>query len=383
MITRRQALFLGLGAVGGLGTTFFGRLRAQQQYQESLADPKRDFSVTGDLPLGDRALANGLLYGAAVHTDYLAEPDFESTFWHECKILVPENELQSKNLRPTPDQFDFTKADQLSQFAREHNLRIRGHSLLWHILLPDWFIEIVNAQNAEQFLINHIQTVAGRYSGQMHSWDVLNEGIEPGDDRPDGLKKTPWLEFLGPEYIEIAFRTAAEADPGALLVYNDYGIEYETRYSYAKRRATLRMLEQLKMKGVPIHAVGIQSHLNASAANFNPERFREFLRDIASLDLKILITELDVTDRDLPVDSVLRDRIIASVYEDYLAVVLDEPATIAVLTWGLSDRHTWLSWSSPREDNLPVRPLPLDAQLNRKLAWNAIARAFDNAPNRD
>ncbi|HEY9645624.1 MAG TPA: endo-1,4-beta-xylanase, partial [Chroococcidiopsis sp.] len=127
VITRRQALFLGLGAVGGLGTTFFGRLRAQQQYQESLADPKRDFSVTGDLPLGDRALAKGLLYGAAVHTDYLADPDFESILWHECNILVPENELQAKNLRPTPDRFDFSKADRLARLAREHDLQIRGH----------------------------------------------------------------------------------------------------------------------------------------------------------------------------------------------------------------------------------------------------------------
>ncbi|HEY9637572.1 MAG TPA: endo-1,4-beta-xylanase, partial [Coleofasciculaceae cyanobacterium] len=77
-----------------------------------------------------------------------------------------------------------------------------------------------------------------------------------------------------------------------------------------------------------------------------------------------------------------RDRIVAKVYEDYLSVVLEEPAVIAVLTWGLSDRYTWHSQFNPRQDKAPVRPLPLDAQLTRKFAWNAIARAFDSAPKR-
>ncbi len=102
------------------------------------------------------------------------------------------------------------------------------------------------------------------------------------------------------------------------------------------------------------------------------------MHNVASLGLKIMITEMDVTDQKLPKDIDTRDRIVAGIYEDYLAVALDEPALTAVLTWGLSDRYTWLSGYKSRKDHALVRPLPLDAQLKRKLAWNAIARAVDN-----
>ncbi len=96
-----------------------------------------------------------------------------------------------------------------------------------------------------------------------------------------------------------------------------------------------------------------------------------------------MITELDVIDQKLPLDINVRDRIVATVYEDYLSVALDEPAMIALVTWGLSDRYTWLSWFRPRYDGSQVRPLPLDANLRPKLAWNAIARALDKAPMRE
>jgi len=211
---------------------------------------------------------------------------------------------------------------------------------------------------------------------------VVNEAIEPQDGRSDNLRKTPWLELLGADYIKLAFQVAAEADPNALLVYNDYGLEYDTAEHDAKRSAVLKLLERLKTQGAPIHAFGMQSHLQGHETRLNPEKLRRFLADIASLGLKILVTELDVVDSGLPADVATRDRIVASVYEDYLNVVLDEPAVFAVLTWGLSDRYTWLSQFNPRSDGLPVRPLLLDDQLNRKLTWNAMVRAFDNARNR-
>jgi endo-1,4-beta-xylanase len=122
--------------------------------------------------------------------------------------------------------------------------------------------------------------------------------------------------------------------------------------------------------------------LRADETKFNPTKLRTFLKEIADLGLKIMITEMDVTDQKLPLNAGVRDRIIARVYEDYLSAVLEEPAVIAVLTWGLSDRYTWLSDYKPREDKAAVRSLPLDAELKRKLAWNAIARAFEKAPMR-
>jgi endo-1,4-beta-xylanase len=270
----------------------------------------------------------------------------------------------------------------MANFAQTHGLLFRGHTLVWGLSLPSWFKETVNPQNAEQFLVNHIKTVVGRYAGRMHSWDVVNEAIEPFDKRADNLRKNPWLEFLGPDYIDLAFRIAAQTDPKAMLVYNDYGLDYDNSKDEARRKGVLKLLENLKSKGTPIHALGIQAHLAGDSTEFNAKKVRNFLKEVANLGLKILITELDVVDKNLPLDVTVRDRIIAGVYEDYLSVALDEPAVIAVVTWGLSDGYTYISEFEPRADGAPVRPLPLDTNLKRKLAWNAIARSLKRTSRR-
>jgi endo-1,4-beta-xylanase len=126
-----------------------------------------------------------------------------------------------------------------------------------------------------------------------------------------------------------------------------------------------------------VHALGIESHLGLDAGTFNAEKFKRFLGDVASLGLKIMITELDATDQNLPADISTRDSIVAGRYEEFLSVVIEEPSVIAVLTWGLSDKYTWLADERPRADKAPVRPLPLDVNFQRKLAWSALAQAFD------
>ncbi len=382
VLTRRRACSLGLGTLAGMGAfTVAGGLRHLNNQIRAVADEKREFAVVGNTPLRERAVAKGLIYGAAsTHRALSSDADFAACFAQECAILVPEWELKWGSLRPSPDSFDFTKGDWLAKFARTHNMRFRGHTLVWHENLPQWFAGTVDSQNAEQILLKHIATVVGHYAGSIHSWDVVNEAIYPADGRSDGLRKWPWLQFLGPDYIEIAFRAAADADPQALLVYNDNRLDYDTREEEARRTAVLRLLERLLSRGTPVHALGMQAHLRGDETQFNPKKLKTFLRAVAGLGLKILITEMDVTDQKLPKDTSVREHMVAGVYEDYLAVVLDEPAVIAVLTWGLSDRYTWLSKYEPRADGAPVRPLPLNTQLRRNFAWNAIARAFDRAP---
>lgn len=383
-LTRRHTLKLGLGTVASIGVSA-GCSPHGKQHLQALDNPNQDFTVTGKGSLKQRAAAKGLLYGAAGNYPTLSEDaQFAALFAQECGILVPENEMKWSFLRPTPDTFDFTQADWLAKFARSHNMLLRGHTLVWHQQLPDWFNEVVNQQNAEQIFVKHIETVVKHYAGQMHSWDVVNEGIAGAYNtgRSDRLYDTPWLRFLGKDYIDLAFRVAAAADSKAMLVYNDFALDYDIPRHNDSKAAVLKLLEYLKAKGTPIHALGIQAHLNGSETQFNPNQLRQFLRDVASMGLKILITELDVEDKNLPAAISIRDRRVASVYKDYLSVVLDEPAVIAVLTWGLSDRYTWLSQFNPRPDKLPVRPLPFDANFNRKLAWNAIAQAFDHAPKR-
>jgi len=384
LLTRRRALLLSMGAVGSIGTLGIGRAIYQSHQIQALDDKERDFTIVGETPLAKRAAAKGLLYGAATQYPFLSsDAEFATRFAQECNILVTENDLLWREIRPSPDRFNFTVGDRLAEFAKTRGLLLGGGHLVWYNNLPDWFKETVNRKNAEQFLVKHIKTVVGHYAGQMHFWTVVNEAIEPPNGRSDGLRKMPWLEFFGPDYIDLAFRVAAEADPQALLVYNDYGLDYDRPADEARRTDLLRLLERLKSRGTPIHALGIQAHLTASETRFNPKKLRDFLSNVAALGLKIMITEMDVIDQELPLNVVVRDRIVARVYEDYLSVALDEPAMIALVTWGLSDRYTWLSWFRPRYDGSQVRPLPLDANLKPKLAWNAIARVLDKAPMRE
>lgn len=383
-ITRRHALWLGLASMTSIGTIASSYNRYQYEQTQALYNPKRDFTVIGQASLKQRAAAKGLIYGAATPQYYLkTDNKFATSYAQECGILGTDLDLKWDALRPTPYSYNFSKGDWLLNFARTHRMLFRGHTLVWEQALPKWFGEVVNRQNAQQFLVEHIKTVVKRYAGKVHSWDVVNEAISVVySKRPDGLNVSSWMRLLGENYIDLAFRTAAAADPKAMLVYNDRWLDYDTSRDNAQREAVLKLLQRLKSRGVPVHALGIQGHLRGSETQFNPTKFRNFLKDVASLGLKILITELDVRDQKLPANIYERDRIVASAYEDYLSVVLDERAVIAVLTWGLSDRYTWLSEYAPRADKLPVRTLPLDSNLQPKLAWNAIARAFDNAPKR-
>ncbi len=383
LLTRRGILYLGLGTLASIG---IGALAKSKAFNNQA----RNFTVVEEASLKERAAAKNLIYGSlGRHRTLLSDREFASRFPQECDILVAGNELKWRNLHTSPDYFDFSRGDWLAEFAQRRNMLFRGHTLVWHNALPEWFKDQVNQQNAEGILIDHIEKVAGHYAGKMHSWDVVNEAVHLPDGNSNSLRNSPWLEFLGPDYIELAFHAAREADPKALLVYNENDLWYEGKLwpkvpnGSAKKVAVLKLLERLKSRGTPIDVFGLQGHLRGSyMEHLNPKKLRAFLADVAALDLKIMITELDVRDHKLPKDINVRDRLVATAYEDFLSVVLDEPAVMAIMTWGLSDRDTWLSRRSPRKDGLPVRPLPLDDQLNRKLAWNAIARAFDNAPMR-
>ncbi len=387
ILTRRKLLF-SVGALTALGGVLLGKDEFKRRQILALDDPNCEcIKYPGGESLKERAAKKNILFGTAIRHPLLAtDKEYTQSLIKECSILVSEWgfkwQVYPKPLRPTPESFDFTAADLMFNFARSNGMEVRGHTLVWYASLPDWFENTVNRQNAKGFLEKHIKTVVGRYQGKMHSWDVVNEAIEPRDKHPKGLRKTPWLEFLGEDYIDLAFRLAHEADPKAMLVYNDYGLVYDTPEDEAKRNAVIKLLKRLKSKGTPVHALGVQAHLDGSEHKFNPKKLKDFLAQAADMGLKIMITELDVKDKYLPKDIEVRDRIVAKAYSDYLKVALEQPAVIAVLTWGLNDKHSWLNEFQPRKDGAPVRPLPLDMNGKRKLAWNAIARAFDAAPSR-
>jgi endo-1,4-beta-xylanase len=235
---------------------------------------------------------------------------------------------------------------------------------------------VANPQNAADLLRRHIAAVAGHFAGHIHSWDVVNEAVSIEDDRPDGLRDSPWLRLLGPEYIAIAFEAAREADPAALLTYNDYDLEQDSPAHERKRQAVLQLLTSLRDRKVPLQALGIQSHLEAHAGPYEWAGLHRFLEQVERLDLQVFVTELDVDDRALPADIRERDRRVGELYRDYLTNVLQHRAVKAVLTWGLTDRDTWLNSFKPRKDGLPQRPLPFDADLKPTPAFFAMRDAI-------
>ena len=344
--------------------------------------------------------AAGIPVGCCVHARTLqTDAAYTALVRQQMSILVAENEFKFGPIHPQPTTFFFDDADYIAHFAESNNMLLRGHNFVWHRALPPWFDTFVTPANAEQVLVNHIETVAGRYKGRIHSWDVVNEAIQISDGLPNGMRNSPWQKAL-PNYIDIAFRTARRVDPQALLTYNDYGIEAEDEASTKKRAAVLALVRGMQQRGVPIDAVGIQSHIAAGVAAPEIPRpaqqqtplptylsdygsgLKQFMADIQSLGLKIMLTEMDVNDRHLPADIPTRDKIVGDVYAHYLKLTLANPAVIALLTWGITDKYTWLNHEGARTDGQPERSLPFDADLRPTPAFFAELNALKAAPRR-
>jgi endo-1,4-beta-xylanase len=336
-------------------------------------------SVTGDASLGAHGAAHGLLYGCAVNMNALgADAAYAALIREQCRIVVAENAMKWGALRPSADGFNFDQTDALVAFAESNRMKIRGHNLVWHQSNPKWLEATATKENARDLLVTHIETVAGRYAGRMHSWDVVNEAIHVEEGRPDGLRNSLWLRLIGEEYIELAFKTAREADPQALLTYNEYGIEEETRAGEQKRAAVIEMLRRMAARRVPVDAVGVQSHIAAGTTGVAyGAGLMRFIAAARELGLQVFITEMDVNDRALAADEPGRDAAVAAAYKQYLELALGDPAVRAVLTWGITDRYTWLDHEDGRVDGKPERPLLFDTEGKAKAAVFAVREAFD------
>ena len=348
--------------------------------------------IAGKGSLKARAAARGMLAGCAVNAElFRRDPDFRNLLVEQYSILVPENCLKWNILRPTPDTYSFTDSDSLVAFAEAHGMKVRGHNFVWHEALPKWFASTVTKENARKLLIDHITTVGGRYKGRIHSWDVVNEAIQVSDGLPGGFRNSSWQKMLGgsgavPEYIEVAYRTARRVDPKALLVYNDYGIEGEDEGSAKKREAVMGLLREMQRRNVPVDALGVQSHITAvnkdGSVPVYGDGLMKMIAEARMMGLKVLVTEMDVNDRYLAAPIGARDAAVAKMYGSYLRTVLKDSAVIAVLTWGITDKYTWLNHEDARTDGLPERPLSFDAEMQPTAAFAAEVKALQEAPLR-
>lgn len=286
----------------------------------------------------------GLLVGAAVDPAHFSEPEYAATLAREFNMVEPENAMKWPHTEPAPGRFDFGPGDSVVSFAEAHQMKVRGHNLLWGIHNPAW-LENGHFTPAElhDIMQRHIATVAGHFAGKVFAWDVVNEAF----DKNGALAHSTWfdrpgigLADQGTAYIEQAFRWAHEADPKALLFYNDYAAEGLN----AKSDAIHAMVKDFKRRGVSIDGVGLQMHLaledaaKLSSPNAN-------IRRLAALGLQVHITEMDVG---LPVtaDGQLRDpadaRRQADLYGLVARVCAADPGCTAFQTWGFTDKYSWI-----------------------------------------
>jgi endo-1,4-beta-xylanase len=311
-------------------------------------------------------------FGSAVRSGALAsDMTYREAIVANCDIIVPEGEMKWGDIHPARGEFRFEKADALVDFARQSQLEIRGHTLAWYGGMPAWTAAIDSRAEAEAELVGHIETIVSRYRGAIPSWDVVNEPLVDWPENATSLRPSIWTSKLGADYLPIALRTTAKVDSDARLVLNEYDVEFKGPRFDARRKALVQLLRSLRDRDVPLHGVGLQSHLFAGRA-LDRDGLQAFLVEIKALKLDVLITELDVIDYELPGKVSERDALVAGFASEYLSSVCEVVRPTAILTWGLSDRYTWVPTYFKRPDGMPNRPLPLDADLKRKPLFDVI-----------
>jgi endo-1,4-beta-xylanase len=301
------------------------------------------------------------LIGTAVSMKPLqTNPIYRRLLTEEFNLLTPENAMKFGVVHPERDRYAFKEADAMVQLAQEHNMEIHGQPLLWYKNLPTWLTRTTWTQaELKTILETHINTLMGRHRGKVPVWHVVNEAMH---DKTGNLRESFWLEGLGSDYIELAFRLAHAADPEAKLIYNDYGGEELDR----KSNAIYDLVKNLKQKGVPIHGVGFQMHKIASNPP-NPEAVAENIRRLGALGLNVYITEMDVQIHGNPTSPKLEAQ--SRVYRQMLEVCLKAPNCKGLMVWGLADHLSWIPYHYKRPD----APLLFDTAYKPKPAYEAIA----------
>ena len=365
--TRREFVAaLGTVAAGGVAASASGPLKVV---------------VAAEQTLRDIAAQKGLIYGCAATQDRLmADPAFERLVADQCELLVAENALNWSYVESGPGHFDFHMGEWLASFAKDHHMKFGDGTIVWHQGLPAWFSSLAPA-DARQAMVQHVTQTVSHFRGRAFSWVVVNEALAFRGAGTE-LKDTPFLRLVGPDYIDVAFHAASAADPGALLIYNDNHLEYDIPEDEYRRKNLLKLLKRLSNAKVPVGALGIQSHLRTGGVPFDGSKLKDFLSQVSDLGFKIVVSELDVSEKGPETEVADRDRAVANEISRYLDVVLQEKSVTAVVTWGLSARYTWLANYAPRPDGQQVRPLPYDSDLRPTQVWQALATAFERAPQR-
>ena len=314
--------------------------------------------------------------------------DLREIVIREFNAVTSENSMKWGPVNPKEGVWKFEEPDKLIEFAEKNNMHVQGHVLVWHSQTPGEIFVGPDGKPASKDLLmkrmeNHIQTLVGRYKGRVHAWDVVNESITP----EDAFRKSKWFEICGPDYMERAFHLAHEVDPKCELIYNDYGEEDPRRRDFI-----INLVNDYKKKGVPIHGIGMQGHLNLDSPDL--KLWEKAIEMYAGAGMKVSITELDVDV--LPYDWARTAEVSTNIeyaktlnpyidglpkeiddkltkrYEEIFRILLRHRDKIDRVTfWGVSDDTSW-------KNNFPVRgrtnyPLLFDRQHKPKNAYFAVA----------
>lgn len=295
--------------------------------------------------------------------------------------ITPENAMKMGPIHPSTQKFYWKDADSIAAFAKRNGVRLRGHTLVWHNQTPTWFFtgatgKPVTKSELLERLKEHITTVVKRYKGVVYAWDVVNEVIS--DNPGEYFRNSDFYKIAGEEFVAKAFQYAHEADPDALLFYNDYN-----EINPFKRQKIIRMIRDLKQKGIPIHGVGLQAHWAVNEPS--KQQLDSTLKQFAELGLNIQITELDISiypkehelrdrkreDADTTFNTV-KEKMQLEKYKMCFELLRKYKDVISSVTfWNISDRYSWL-------DNFPVKgrkdyPLLFDRNLQpKKVFWEVV-----------
>jgi endo-1,4-beta-xylanase len=314
-----------------------------------------------------RSRSRKIPYGAAINSDPLKKDvAYRDAVLKFCDLIVPEGALKWDPVHPEQNRYDFSQADFLLDFATLNGMTMRGHTLVWYAALPPWVsAAVTDASSARRELVAHIGQVVTRYRDTIVSWDVINEALADNPGPGGDLRPSLWLQHIGPSYIELAFRAAHAANPAAELYLNEFDLEYVGARYDAKRKALVALLRQLKDRDVPIHGVGLQGHLE-SLQTIDGKAIRQLVAAIRDMGLRVMVTEMDVLDEILPADPSARDAAAAAMVAQFLGAVCDVVEPVAIVTWGISDKYSWVPILRKRADKLANRPLPLDNLMRPK-----------------
>jgi endo-1,4-beta-xylanase len=300
----------------------------------------------------------GKLVGTAVQAGLLSNPQYNAVVSREFNYLTAEYQMKWNVIEPSRGGRDFGPGDTIAAYAASQGMRLKGHTLIWHGATPSW-VSALPADDLRSAIDQHIRAVLSHYRGRVHAWDVVNEAVA---DNGASLRDTVFRQKLGDRYIADAFRTAREADPSALLFYNDYGGEGTN----AKAERIYGLLQDLLANGVPIDGVGLQMHISATGRP-SDAAIAANMRRLAGLGLIVHISEMDVRINDAGGTDQARLEVQRAAYHDVVRQCVMEPRCEAVTFWGFTDAHTWITGD---------RPLLFDAAYQPKPAYTGVLDAL-------